>query len=113
MSWKYSSPSFSIGFKAAARRSGLETNEGFSGFSPFDQRTESEMHRVFDAAFSMLGPRPLVMCHPGYPDDELRALDPLVETRALELAYLGSERFRELLEEREVRLAARPTRAGA
>jgi predicted glycoside hydrolase/deacetylase ChbG (UPF0249 family) len=103
----------SAGFGAAARRRGLETNEGFSGFSPFDQATEGEVHHVFDAALSRLGPRPLIMCHPGYPDDSLRALDTLVETRAHELAYLGSDRFRDLLEEQEVRLVPRPTRAGA
>jgi hypothetical protein len=99
---------FSMGFGAAARRRGLRTNEGFSGFSPFDQRSEGEMHRTFDAAFSFLGPRPLVMCHPGYPDDALRALDPLVEPRALELAYLRSGRFRELLEERRIALVGGP-----
>jgi predicted glycoside hydrolase/deacetylase ChbG (UPF0249 family) len=97
----------SAGFGAAARRRGLGTNEGFSGFSPFDQTTEAEVHRVFDAAFSALGPRPLVMCHPGYADDALRELDSVVGTRALELAYLGSERFRDLLEERGIRLVTR------
>ncbi len=33
------------------------------------------------------------MCHPGEIDDGLRALDPVVASRPLELAYLGSERF--------------------
>jgi predicted glycoside hydrolase/deacetylase ChbG (UPF0249 family) len=99
---------FSLGFGAAARRHGLATNEGFSGFSPFDQRTEAEAHRLFDAALTALGPRPLVMCHPGYPDEALRALDSVVGTRAVELAYLGSERFGALLEERGVRLVPRP-----
>ena len=98
---------FAAGF-GAARRSGLDANAGFSGFSPFDQTTEAEVHRVFDAAFSALGPRPLVMCHPGYADDALRELDSVVGTRALELAYLGSERFRDLLEERGIRLVTRP-----
>ncbi|HEX8167312.1 MAG TPA: ChbG/HpnK family deacetylase [Beijerinckiaceae bacterium] len=104
---------FSFGFEAAARRSGLDANEGFSGFSPFDQTTEADAHRLFDAALTALGPRPLVMCHPGYPDDALREIDTVVDTRAVERAYLGSERFRELLEERGVRLVARPTRAVA
>jgi hypothetical protein len=99
---------FSLGFGAAARRSGFDANAGFSGFSPFDQTTEAEVHRVFDAAFSALGPRPLVMCHPGYADDALRELDSVVGTRALELAYLRSARFRDLLEERGIRLVTRP-----
>jgi hypothetical protein len=98
-----------LGFRAAARRSRLDGNDGFSGFSPFDQTSEGEAHRLFDAAFSALGPRPLVMCHPGHPDDALRELDTVVDTRAVELAYLGSERFGELLAERGVRLVPRPT----
>jgi hypothetical protein len=99
---------FALGFGAAARRHGLDTNEGFSGFSPFDQTSEEDAHRLFDATLTALGPKPLVMCHPGYPDDALRALDTVVGTRAVELAYLGSGRFGELLEERKVELVARP-----
>ena len=99
---------FSLGFGTAARRHGLDANEGFSGFSPFDQTTEADAHRLFDAALTALGPRPLVMCHPGYPDDALRALDTVVDTRVVERAYLGSERFGALLEERGVRLVPQP-----
>ena len=36
----------------------------------------------FGAAFTALGPRPVVMCHPGYVDDELRGLDPAVDEQA-------------------------------
>lgn len=87
---------FAAGFGRAARASGFETNEGFSGFSGFDPTGsfEREMHRFM----VRLGPRPVVMCHPGYVDDELRGMDPVVETRARELAYLASPRFGELLD---------------
>ena len=45
------------------------------------------------------------MCHPGIVDDELRSLDPVVETREQELAFLLSSDFRSLLERRGARLA--------
>ncbi len=87
---------FALGFARAARASGFEMNEGFSGFSAFDpaRSFEREMHRFV----VRLGRRPVVMCHPGYVDDELRRMDPVVETRAKELAYLASPRFGELLD---------------
>ncbi|KAA2234685.1 ChbG/HpnK family deacetylase [Salinarimonas soli] len=87
---------FALGFRRAARAAGFETNEGFSGFSAFDpaRSFEREMHRFV----VRLGRKPVVMCHPGYVDDELRAIDPVVETRSQELMYLSSRRFEELLE---------------
>jgi predicted glycoside hydrolase/deacetylase ChbG (UPF0249 family) len=45
------------------------------------------------------------MCHPGYVDDELRALDPALESREAELAYLASDAFRDLLDAKGLRLA--------
>jgi chitin disaccharide deacetylase len=39
-----------------------------------------------------------VMCHPGYVDDALRALDPVVETREQELRFLLSSEFDALLQ---------------
>jgi predicted glycoside hydrolase/deacetylase ChbG (UPF0249 family) len=95
---------FAWGFAREARDRGFQTNEGFSGFAPFDLSVPVE--RIFEAAFSRLGSSPLVMCHPGYADDELRGLDPAVESRMLELEYLRSDAFGALLEERGIRLAA-------
>jgi hypothetical protein len=95
-----------LGFRRAARAAGFDTNEGFSGYSPFDLATRPE--RVFGQALLDLGPRPLVMAHPGYADDTLRALDPDVESRPNELAYLKSDAFRELLQERGLALVPRP-----
>jgi len=97
---------FALGFGRAARRAGFDTNEGFSGFSAFDPRAsfEREMHRFV----VRLGPRPVVMCHPGYVDDELRAVDPVVATRAEELAYLASPRFGELLDVLDIDLVPWP-----
>lgn len=91
------------GFGEAARAAGFAANEGFSGFSAFDPAVPAE--RVFAAALSHLGPRPLVMCHPGHADAELAALDPVVATRPQELAFLASDAFPALLERRGLALA--------
>ncbi|MDJ1159408.1 ChbG/HpnK family deacetylase [Chelatococcus sp. SYSU_G07232] len=83
------------GFAAAARRAGFATNAGFAGVSAFDP------HRDFGADFARFlvapGARHLVMCHPGEAEDaELAAIDPVVETRPQEFAFLRSGRFPDL-----------------
>jgi chitin disaccharide deacetylase len=98
-----------IGFRRAARAAGFDTNEGFSGFSAFDAASPPE--RVFERALLDLGPRPVVMAHPGHADEELARLDPVVESRPAELAYLGSDAFGRLMAERGLALAREP--AGA
>ena len=95
-----------IGFRRAARAAGFDTNEGFSGFSPLDGSAAPE--RVFEQAVLNLGPRPVVMAHPGWVDDALRELDPAVESRPRELAYLESGAFDRLLADQDRVLAARP-----
>jgi predicted glycoside hydrolase/deacetylase ChbG (UPF0249 family) len=94
------------GFAHAARRAGFTVNEGFSGFSPFDPGRD--MAADFDAFLTDLGRRPMVMCHPGHVDAELRLLDAVVETREQEYAYLSSERFVDLLQRKAVSLVPRP-----
>lgn len=79
------------GFGARARRTGLRTNHGFSGFSAFDPG--GDYAAEFAAALLARGPAPLVMCHPGKIDDELRSADSVVETRPRELAFFASDRF--------------------
>ncbi|KMO44109.1 hypothetical protein VQ03_04965 [Methylobacterium tarhaniae] len=100
-----------LGFGDAARRAGFSTNRGFSGFSDF---AEGEgFGEAFERSFRALGPAPVVMCHPGEIDDGLRALDPAVASRPLELAYLGSERFGAFLEQQGLRLVPEPEHAPA
>lgn len=99
------------GFRRQARAAGFDTNEGFSGFSPLDHTVSAR--RVMECALTALGPRPLVMCHPGHVDDELRSLDPAVESRVDELNYLKSNAFAELLENRGLTLAPSPSREGS
>ncbi|WP_201863371.1 ChbG/HpnK family deacetylase [Microvirga soli] len=89
-------------FARAAQRAGFRSNQGFSGFAPLDLSVPAQ--GIFKEAFSMLGPLPLVMCHPGHVDGELRALDPAVESRAEELGYLRSDAFEAMLDERGIRL---------
>jgi len=100
-----------IGFRRAARKAGFDTNEGFSGFSPFDSEVPAES--VFRQALVDLGPRPVVMAHPGRADDATGHLGPEMATRPQELAYLGSRAFADLLRERGLALAPRPNGNGA
>jgi predicted glycoside hydrolase/deacetylase ChbG (UPF0249 family) len=92
--------------RQSAQGAGFATNKGFSGFAPLDLSVPAS--RVFEDALSRLGESPVVMCHPGHVDDELRGLDPAVESRAAELAYLRSDAFGHLLEERGIRLVTSP-----
>jgi chitin disaccharide deacetylase len=95
-----------IGFRAAATAASFTTNEGFSGFSPLDPKISGE--RVITRAFSSLGSRPVIMCHPGYVEPSLRDIDPVVESRPAELAYLASEAFGLFMAERDFELVPRP-----
>ena len=98
--------SLARGFARSAHAAGFQTNKGFSGFAPLDLSVPAA--RIFEEAFSKLGAQPFVMCHPGYVDDELRALDPALDSRVEELNYLKSDAFRALLEERGLRLVPAP-----
>jgi predicted glycoside hydrolase/deacetylase ChbG (UPF0249 family) len=94
-----------IGFRRAARAAGFDTNEGFSGFSPFELATEPA--RVLEQALVELGARPVVMAHPGYVDP-LNRLGDDIGSRPHELAYLQSGAFWELLGTRGLELAPGP-----
>ncbi|MCO4053566.1 MAG: ChbG/HpnK family deacetylase [Bosea sp.] len=76
----------SRGFGSAARKRGFPVNAGFSGISPFDPARD--FARDLERFVIAPGPRHLMMCHPGFVDDELRALDPVVETRMQEFEVL-------------------------
>ncbi len=92
------------GFGEKLRARGLEANIGFAGVVPFDARRDyaADFARFLTAP----GKRHLVMCHPGEIDDELRAADPVSETRPKEARFLRSDAFLELL----ARLDAAPAR---
>lgn len=77
------------GFGARARALGFRTNRGFSGVSTFDER--AGYARELQCFFRRPGPLHLVMCHPGYADDELGRIDPLVARRRAELEALRDD----------------------
>jgi predicted glycoside hydrolase/deacetylase ChbG (UPF0249 family) len=102
---------FAAGFAQAARKAGFATNHGFSGFSPFDPGRDAGQD--FRRFFTRLGPAPVVMCHPGHVDAELRTLDPVVETRQREYDYLSSPEFAAFLEAQSITLVPAPALAEA
>jgi predicted glycoside hydrolase/deacetylase ChbG (UPF0249 family) len=73
-------------FRAGARRRGIPTNQGFSGFSSFDVHVPYAQELA--AAMREPGPQHVVMCHPGHADAQLAALDPVVERRRMEYEAL-------------------------
>jgi predicted glycoside hydrolase/deacetylase ChbG (UPF0249 family) len=86
----------SRGFAQAAATRGFQTNQGFSGFSSFDATQD------YAASFARYliapGRRHLVMCHPGFVDEELIGLDPVTVSRPKELEFLMSSRFKTCLD---------------
>jgi len=76
------------GLGAAAKSRGIPVNRGFSGVSPFDPARdfEADLARFLVAS----GPAHLVMCHPGFIDEELADLDPVIATRPVEHAAIAA-----------------------
>ena len=91
------------GFAEEASRRGFAMNDGFSGFSAFDPK--SDYADEFEHSVIAPGPRHLVMCHPGYCDEELAAADRVTVRREQELKFLLSPAFAELLDRKGLRLA--------
>ncbi|WP_029350413.1 ChbG/HpnK family deacetylase [Bosea sp. 117] len=81
--------SLGAGLGRAAAKRGVPTNDSFRGLYDFSDRLP--YREVFRASLKGSGRRILVHCHPGIVDEELRALDPLLEPRERELAYLSSD----------------------
>lgn len=75
------------GFGAAARREGLPVNDTFAGVSDFAPAATA---REFRRALIGAGRLHVVMCHPGFPDGELAAIDPMTGRRQCEFDLLMS-----------------------
>jgi chitin disaccharide deacetylase len=90
------------GFGRAAKERGFATNEGFSGYSAF--RAERGYAGDFARYLVAPGRCHLIMCHPGHVDEELEQLDPVTASREVELAFLLSDRFSDLLAEKGAEL---------
>jgi chitin disaccharide deacetylase len=92
-------------FRRATTSCGIVTNRGFSGFSRFrHDASVASIENDFVRHVQRLGTAPLIMCHPGYLDEELVRLDPVIEPRAREVMYLTSGLFEEFREALNFRL---------
>ena len=89
-------------FRRETIEGGFAVNDGFAGFSPF--RETDDYATQFERFLVAPGRQHLVMCHPGFVDEHLRRLDPVVESRERELDFLTSPRFRALLARRSARI---------
>lgn len=78
------------GFRSAALRREIRVNRGFSGVAPFDP--QRDFAADLDRFIIRPGPAHLVMCHPGFIDDELATLDPVIATRPVEHAAIAAFR---------------------
>lgn len=79
---------FALGFRRSIEARQLPANHSFAGFSSFrtGRSYATELTAFLDAA---TGPCHLIMCHPGYADDELRRIgDPIIERREEEMGAL-------------------------
>ena len=78
-------------FRKRATRAGVQFNPAFAGAYDFSNAPDfGELMRQFLDGLPDGG---LVMCHPGFVDDTLVALDPLTTQREAEHAYLAGAAF--------------------
>lgn len=78
----YAISALAFGFGSAARRMGLPTNEGFSGFSRFD--VTKPFAEELGQFFIQTGPRHIIMCHPGHRDPGNEDGDAIAPRRPME-----------------------------
>ncbi len=86
----------------------LPANRGFRGIYDFSGRVPfARLMADFLAPVpgSRPGPPPLVMCHPGLPDEALRRIDPVTDQRRVEYDFLCGDAFPDLLGVRGLALA--------
>lgn len=96
--------SLGAGFVRAASAHGLAVNEGFSGI--YDLSAEDQgLEDLFARFIRHLGPRPLMMCHPGYSDAALAGLDTMTGQRDLERAFFAGPEWPRMLESARVVVA--------
>jgi hypothetical protein len=93
----------SLGFRRKAKRLGIAVNPAFAGTYAFT--TRAKFSEVFPRFLSGLPDGGLIMCHPGFVDTELKALDTLTTPREREFAFFSSDAFPHLLASRGFTLA--------
>lgn len=93
----------SAGLRRKATVAGIAVNTAFAG--AYDFTRESQLDPLMRGFLDTLPDGGLVMCHPGFVDEVLTALDPLTAQRQREYDYLASDAFTALLAETRVSLA--------
>jgi hypothetical protein len=94
---------FSYRLRRRASALGVRTNPAFAGAYAFTD--EADFAALFPHFLDSLPDGGVVMCHPGFVDDELRRLDPLTTLREKEYAFLASDRLQALLAAQGMALA--------
>jgi predicted glycoside hydrolase/deacetylase ChbG (UPF0249 family) len=89
-------------FRKQAAAQSVITNPAFAGTYAFD--ADADYASLFPRFLDGLPDLSVVMCHPGFVDDELRRLDPLTTLREKEFAYFADEAFPKMLESRGIAL---------
>jgi predicted glycoside hydrolase/deacetylase ChbG (UPF0249 family) len=93
----------SKGFRESAVRAGLRFNPAFAGAYHFSKKPD--FAKLFERFLLRLPDGGLIMCHPGFVDATLVALDPLTDQRRNEYDWLMSDNFPKLLAAQNVTLA--------
>ncbi len=93
----------SAGLRKRATKGGVSFNPAFAG--AYDFTREPDFAELFGKFLDGLPEGGLVMCHPGFVDEVLVALDPLTEQREREFEFLASDALPELLAARNFVLA--------
>lgn len=90
-------------FRRTAQRASLAFNPAFAG--AYDFTKQADFGTLLSGFLDGLPDGGLVMCHPGFVDDMLVALDPLTDQREREHAFLAGDSFPVLLSQSNVVLA--------
>lgn len=85
------------------KRLGIPHNQSFRGV--YDLTDRVPFSRLVDRFIAQPKPQTLIMVHPGFVDDALRAVDPVTDQREREYAYLASDQFAHSLDQRGITLA--------
>lgn len=93
----------SAAFRAKCSRASIAFNPGFAG--AYDFSKASDFGQLLSGFFEGLPDGGLVMCHPGFVDETLMALDPFTRQRENEFSYLASGEFPRLLAANNITLS--------
>ena len=93
----------SASLRKRSAASGITFNPGFAGAYRFG--TDPDFATLFPTFLDGLPDGGVVMCHPGFVDEELKALDPLTDLREREHAFLAGDAFPDILRNQRVTLS--------